>query len=233
MKSLFIISFILINTCIFGNNDSIIFYDGFNSDLSNWVIEKESDETNITLKDSILEISTPKGITLWFNKKLEGNIKISYYAYVVKDTGKYDRVSDLNCFWMASDPLYPDYFFTRSEWRKGIFSRYYSCKLYYVGYGGNNNTTTRFRKYNGDFDAFSKNKNRPDIIKEYTDSSHLIIPNKWHFIEIIVNNNQIQYYFNNKLLFDYYDENPYNSGYFGIRTTENHLKIKKFVISKL
>jgi len=164
---------------------------------------------------------------------LEGNLKISYEALVVKENGPYDRVSDLNCFWMANDPENPDNFFARSDWRKGIFGKYYSLSLYYVGYGGNNNTTTRFRKYDGDYLSFVNKTMRPDIIKEYDDSTHLIVPNRWNKMEIIVNNDTISYLFNNEILFNYKDLHPYRKGYFGIRTVTNHLKIKNFQVIKL
>jgi rhamnogalacturonan endolyase len=152
---------------------------------------------------------------------------------VVSEKGKYDRVSDLNSFWMANDPENPDNFFARSNWRKGVFGKYYSLTMYYVGYGGNSNSTTRFRKYNGDYQSFLSNTMRPDIIKEYTDSTHLIKPNRWCKIEISVSHNNVKYLLNNELLFDYNDPKPYQKGYFGIRTVTNHMKIKNFQVIEM
>ena len=74
---------------------------------------------------------------------------------------------------------------------------------------------------------------RPDIIKEYRDSAHLIVPNQWNSIEIVVDKSTIKYLFNHELLFDYNDTVPYKKGYFGIRTVTNHLKIKNFKVEKL
>ena len=34
-------------------------------------------------------------------------------------------------------------------WRNGEFKNYNTLDLYYVGYGGNDNGTTRFREYHG------------------------------------------------------------------------------------
>ncbi len=207
-----------------------LFCDNFDKGLTSWIVESESDSTMLNIDSNTLEIIAPKGLTLWFNQKLVGNIKISFDTYVVQNNGKYDRVSDLNCFWMATDPEYPDSIFARSNWRSGIFGRYYSLKTYYVGYGGNNNTTTRFRMYDGDYQAFVEKRQRPDIIKEYTDSSHLIVPNQWNHIEIVQQENIIKYLFNGEVLFSYSDPELYNMGYFAIRTVSNHLKVKNFKV---
>jgi rhamnogalacturonan endolyase len=213
-----------------GKTQSILYSDDFSKGLSDWVIEKNSDSTEVKIENNILDIVVPKGFTMWYKKPLEGNMTISFEAYVVKEGGKYDRVSDLNCFWMANDPENPVDFFARSLWRNGVFGKYYSLKMYYVGYGGNSNTTTRFRKYDGDYEAFLQNSNRPDIIKEYTDSAHLLTPNKWCKIEIIMDGNHIKYLFDGETLFDHIDNTPYKKGYFGIRTTTNHMKVRNFKV---
>lgn len=210
------------------NAQKNIFSDNFNNGTTNWKIESESDSVTISIENQELEIIAPKGFTLWLNKPLENDLEISFDALVVKGNGKYDRVSDLNCFWMASDPENPDNFFARSKWRNGTFGKYYSLKLYYVGYGGNSNTTTRFRKYDGNYESFKNKTMRPDIIKEYNDSAHLIHPNQWNHIEIIMNGNNIKYLFNQEILFDYNDSAPYMKGYFGFRTVTNHMKVRNF-----
>ncbi len=224
----------LVLSCIKGSiGQNIICSDNFANGISNWTLESESDSTILKAENQILEIIAPKGLTLWYNHPLEANLKITFEAIVIKDNGKYDRVSDLNCFWMANDPENPDNFFARAKWRQGTFGKYYSLSMYYVGYGGNSNSTTRFRKYDGDYQSFKNKTMRPDIIKEYTDSAHLIVPNQWNTIEIIVNKNNIKYLFNQEPLFDYNDLSPYRKGYFGIRTVTNHLKIRNFQVIKI
>ncbi len=81
------------------------------------------------------------------------------------ENGPNDRLSDMNFFWMASDPNNPN-LFTRT----GLFKEYDVLQLYYAGIGGNFNTTSRFRKYEG-----TEGK---DVVKEYTDKEHLLQPNK-------------------------------------------------------
>ena len=54
---------------------------------------------------------------------------------------------------------------------------------FYVGYGGNDNTTTRFRRYYGQFYDIDEARINP-LIKEYTDPVHLLKPNRWYHIRI-------------------------------------------------
>jgi rhamnogalacturonan endolyase len=211
----------------------VICTDGFESGLDNWIIEKVSEKTTLTLKDGKLEVVASNGITLWYHQRVKSPAKIVFDAMVVGNGGQYDRVSDLNCFWMANDPEHPDSFFTRSDWRNGVFGKYYSLTMYYAGFGGNNNSTTRFRRYDGNYQQFIEKKIRPEVIQEYTDSAHLITPNQWYHVEIVVTGNKVQYFMNNKLLFDYYDPHPYSNGYFGLRTVKNHIKYKNFKIIQL
>ncbi|MCX6237081.1 MAG: DUF6250 domain-containing protein [Bacteroidia bacterium] len=230
-KLLFIL--VLVTVCTkMANCQTLLYSDNFKNGLTNWITESESDSLKCSVENNILDIIAHKGFTLWYRNILEGDLKITFDALVVSENGKYDRVSDLNCFWMANDPENPDDFFARSKWRNGVFGKYYSLTMYYVGYGGNSNTTTRFRRYNGDYQSFLNKTMRPDIIKEYTDTAHLIKPNCWNRIEIIAVQNKVKYIFNNELLFDYNDLQPYKKGYFGIRTTTNHLKIRNFQVIK-
>lgn len=212
--------------------DDPVFKDQF-TDLENWKIEAQSPETKVIATNNEMEIITPRGVTIWYKEKLKGDIKISYQAKVINQDGPYDRVSDLNCFWMATDPKHPDDFFARSDWRGGSFGKYYSLKLYYVGLGGHDNTKTRFRKYDGDYQAYENEGKRPEVITEYTEPKYLIIPNQWHEIEIVVQNNQVKYSYNGEILINHEDDEPYRSGYFGFRTVNNHMKIRNFKISEL
>ena len=74
--------------------------------LDHWSIEAESPETSVaTLSDSIIDIVSPKGMTLWYNERMEGNTIIEYDARIVvedKNSEPWNRLSDLNCFWMAN-----------------------------------------------------------------------------------------------------------------------------------
>lgn len=179
-----------------------------------------------TAADTI-DIYAPKGFTLWRKEKMKGNVTIEYDACVVEETSS-DRLSDLNCFWMASDPQHPDDLWKCSEWRHGIFKRYYSLEMYYVGYGGNHNSTTRFRRYTGDERAITDNSYRPAIIKEYKDTDHLLKPNRWYHIRLTSNKGVVRYYVDGECLVEYTDPNPLTEGWFGFRTTQSHTRFANF-----
>lgn len=93
---------------------------------------------------------------------MSGNVTIEYDACVAVEGKPDDRLSDLNCFWMASDPKASD-IWKRMNWRNGVFVNCYSLQLYYLGYGGNYNSTTRFRRYDGNEAAVTDEKVRPAI----------------------------------------------------------------------
>ena len=192
-----------------------------------WQVESESPDYKVTFLGDTCEISAPLGLTLWRKEKMEGDIAIEYDACVMDEGRPGDRLSDLNCFWMASDPKEKD-IWTRMKWRTGNFSKTYSLQLYYVGYGGNHNSTTRFRRYDGDEAGIRDKNSRPAILKEYTDKPHLLTANKWYHIKLQNTGGRVRYYIDGELLVDYRDPNPLTEGWFGFRTTESRVRIANF-----
>lgn len=192
-----------------------------------WVIEAEGEAYDTRFMNDTLEIIAPKGLTLWRKEKMTGNVTISYYARVMDEGRPCDRLSDLNCFWMASDPKARSVF-DRMKDRQGIFTNCYGLQLYYVGYGGNSNTTTRFRRYNGNEQGKEHPDARPAILKEYTDQAHLLHPNRWYYIVLKRNGNRIRYFIDDECLVDYTDPTPLTEGWFGFRTTWSRTQITGF-----
>ena len=109
-----------------------------------WRIESEGPH-RLEFRGDTAEITAPKGLTLWRREKMSGRTVIEYDAQVVTER-EGDRLSDLNCFWMATDPSARD-IWQRAAKRGGVFANCYGLRLYYMGYGGNYNSTTRFRRY--------------------------------------------------------------------------------------
>lgn len=212
------------------NNTSALDKENFNN---YWQVESESPDYKLTFIGDTCEILSPKGMTLWRKDKLSGNVSIEYDACVVDEGAEGDRLSDLNCFWMATDAQYPDNLWQRSQWRSGIFKRCYSLKTYYLGYGGNHNTTTRFRKYDGNEKAITDNSQRPAILREYKDADHLLKANKWYHIKIENKDGRIAYSINGEKIVDYVDDNPLTEGWFGFRTTLSRTRIANFHIKYL
>jgi rhamnogalacturonan endolyase len=203
-------------------NPKLLFKDNFKS-LSTpkkWIPEMlQNNENRVYAKDDKLIIDTKNGVTVWFNQKLDGNFSIEFNRTVVVDTGKNDRLSDMNVFWMASDPRNPNLFT-----RDGVLEKYDSLQLYYIGVGGNTNKTTRFRKYNG-------NGNRI-LLHEYSDEDHLLQKNHLYHIKIVVKNGVTSYWTDDKCYFSYFDPQPLKAGYFGFRSTWSHQEITDFKIKK-
>ena len=196
-----------------------------------WEVESESPACQLSFHNDTVEIVAPKGLTLWRKEKMSGNVSIEYDACVMNEGKTGDRLSDLNCFWMASDPKFPGDILKRKKERNGIFNNYYALQMYYLGYGGNSNTTTRFRRYDGDERGITDTAARPAILREYTDSEHLLKPNHWYHIRLTREGNQVCYYIDGQRLVDFRDAEPLTSGWFGFRTTSSRIGFANFKYS--
>jgi hypothetical protein len=199
--------------------------EDFRHGLERWFVEAQEPAT-VTAKDGLLEIDTPEGLTAWFRPMLTGPVIIEYEAQMVSAGGPNDRVSDLNAFWMATDARSPGDIFATP--RNGAFASYDAMKTYYVGQGGNYNTTTRFRRYIG------QAGNRP-LLPEHDLSApkDLLTPNRWQTVRLVAFGDLIQYWRDDDKVFEYRDPEPYTEGWFGIRTTKNHMRVRNLRIHAL
>lgn len=75
--------------------------------LKHWTVEDHSAKMRIEVAGDTLDITAPKGFTMWYNHRLTGDYEISYRVKMLMQGGKNDRLSDLNCFWGANDPEHP------------------------------------------------------------------------------------------------------------------------------
>ena len=204
----------------------LIISEEFDTNMEEWTVEQRPGGS-VKVLNQQLDIDDASGCTVWFNQKLKAPLMIEYDAVVIDKGGKNDRVSDLNCFWMANDIDYPDNIFTNSTERGGKFQNYHNMKLYYVGLGGHNNTKTRFRKYAGGGD-------RPCLPEhDFSNTAYMITANQLNHIKLIVYKNHVQYYRNGQLIYDFTDNKPYTDGYFGIRTFNNHMRVDNFKVYQL
>lgn len=200
-----------------------------------WWMEAEAKDSKVSINNGIIDIIAPKGLTLWYNHLMKGNTVIEYEAQIKVDdnnTNPWNRLSDLNCFWFASDPTQKDGNVIKgATQRGGIFVNQYALQLYYMGYGGNHNTTTRFRRYDGDTRGVSDANARPSILREYTDANHLLKPNHWYKVRLEQIDGRVRYTIDGECLVDYTDLHPLTSGYFGFRTTLAHAQLRNFSYS--
>ncbi len=202
-----------------------LYSDDFETDSGQWVSELEKGGS-IAPGGGKLDIDVPAGASVWFKPMLRGAILIQYEATVIKAGGSNDRVSDLNCFWMARDFRNPDDLFAVA--RTGKFEDYNRLLTYYVGLGGNGNSTTRFRRYIGDPVL------RP-LLPQYDlrGSENMITPNVGQLIQLVACDQIVQYYRDGHRIFDFHDGLPYTSGWFAFRTTKNHMEIRHFRVFML
>lgn len=205
---------------------------------THWRIEAESADTRVLLRGDTLDITSPKGLSLWWDEPVQAPCRIEYRACVVMGGGPFDRLSDLNCFWMASEPAPATHQLgsplSTLARRGGRFAESYRLQCYYLGFGGNYNSTTRFRRYDGDTLAVGDPARRPPIITEYTDSAHLLRPNHWYAVRIEVTaDGRVRYYIDDECLVDYLDPAPLRRGWFAFRTTWSHTRLTAFrIVSK-
>lgn len=200
---------------------SLLWQDDFDNGLDHWVIELERPGL-VTTSKGALEIDVPAGATLWFKYELFAPVAITFEATAIAANGPNDRVSDINTFWMARnrDGSTP---FTQQ--RSGAFEEYNDLLTYYVGLGGNWNTTTRFRRYIDDPES------RP-LLPEHDLSSPdtLLTANQKQTIMLVADGRRIEYWRDGIRLLQYDDPDPYTRGWFAIRTTRSHLRIEQLRI---
>lgn len=195
--------------------DKLLFKDDFSAalDTSKWAVEKlPADSEKVYCSNGKLLLDTYGGATVWYKKELYGNFLISFKRKVIVQGGKNDRLSDVNQFWMATDTVKNQLFK-----RKGAFNEYDSLNMYYVGFGGNYNTTTRFRKYS----ILGEKR----ILGEFTNAQHLLQPNKEYIIKIIIKDGVTQFLVDDELYFSYKDDNPLTHGFFAFRSTRSYQEI--------
>ena len=194
--------------------------------LASWHVEMEKDGV-VEAVDGKLRIDVPLGATVWFKPELEAPLRISYTVTPVAAGGPNDEVSDVNCFWMATDPRADRGDFFDVEERTGKFDTYHELRCYYAGIGGSRNTTTRFRRYVGD------PRNRPLLPQHDLGQGHLLEPNVPVRIELIVVGDLVQMRRDGKVLFELRDPDPYHRGRFGLRTVKNHMVVEDFAVHRL
>ena len=203
----------------------LLWKDDFDAGSGQWFQELEKGG-KVEAREGKLEIDVPGGCTVWFRHVIEGPVLIQYDAVVINAGGANDRTSDLNCFWMARDSRASDDLLGFR--RNGQFSDYNALCTYYVGLGGNSNTTTRFRRYIGDAEQ------RP-LLPEHDlrDPKHLLVANARQNIRLVACGPLIQFYRDDERVFELDDPAPYQSGWFGFRTVGSHLEVSNFRVYRL
>ena len=205
---------------------ALLHQDDFQTDTGRWVIEQQSGG-RVTLGGGVLVIEDAAGCTVWWREKLAAPVVITYEATVVNQGGPHDRVSDLNCFWMATDPRRPGDLFAPGHGRTGKFETYDALRTYYVGLGGNENTTTRFRRYAGGGDKPllpQHDRHEPAVLLEGNRPYRITLA--------ALADGTVRCYRDTELIFEFKDPAPLTEGWFGFRTVHSRLRIRDFKVSR-
>ncbi len=201
--------------------DTLLFRETFR-DSDHWVQEGEAGTLVALDEGRALQIVNKLGVTVWFRERLTAPVTIRFTAKV----SSRGRVSDLNCFWMATDPAQPDgALFVPGRTRDGRFASYDALRTYYVGYGGNSNTTTRFRRYDG-------TGARP-LLPEHDRAQPEFLLKADHRYEITLvagADGRVQYLRDGEVVFDWTDPQPLPSGWFGFRSVDSWIEITAFSV---
>ena len=199
---------------------ALLHADDFHGGLGQWVVEQQPGGT-VTVRAGRMIIDDAGGCTVWLRTRLAAPVVISYAAKVSSAS----RVSDLNCFWMASDPARGADLLAPGHGRDGRFATYDSLRTYYVGYGGNANTTTRFRRYDGS----GARPLRPE--HERNTPGFLLQPDHTYRITLIATaDGRVQFLRDGEVVFDFLDPEPLTSGWFGLRTVHSRIEISDFAV---
>ncbi len=199
--------------------------DDFRNGLGAWAVEQMPGGT-VAVRDGALVIEDAAGCTVWFREQLTAPVEISYEVTAISAGGPHDRVSDVNCFWMANDPRAPaEPPFAAGHARTGKFSDYDSLLTYYVGYGGNTNSTTRFRRYDGTVA-------RP-LLPEHdlSGKKFMLEANRPYHIRLVVRDGLAEFWRDGEKIFSFHDPAPLTSGWFAFRTVTSHLVIRNFRVT--
>ncbi len=206
--------------------EQLLYRDDFRDGLRQWLVEAEK-PGRISATGGVLDVAVPAGVTLWFRPVLEGPVAIDFSVTPVSEGGEWDTVSDVNCFWMATDSRAPGGDVLARP-RSGAFADYDELRTYYAGIGGNRNTTTRFRRYVG------QRENRPLLPQhDLSGAANMLVPNRPIRIRLIANGRRIALIRDGAVLFALDDPQPYTRGHFGLRTTWSHLRVTDFRVWRL
>ncbi|GHC13809.1 DUF6250 domain-containing protein [Cerasicoccus arenae] len=190
------------------------FKEQFTQDLSHWTIEQQPNgKTGI--QEGQLVINDDAGATVWFHERLHSPLRIRFQVQVASS----GRISDINMFWMARDPSTPENLFHDSHTRNGRFNSYRGLETYYASIGGNDNQTTRFRRYDG----LGNRPLRPE--HDLRIETGWIQPDTPILIELTAVHGKVQVFRDGALIFEFDDSEFLASGWFGIRTVNSHLKV--------
>lgn len=188
-----------------------------------WAVEAEAGDAGKAVRavSRALVLDATRGLTVWLRRQLIGHYEISFTRTVLAEGKPHERLSDLNFFWEAqlAGGAAPQPFN-----RSGKLEDYDKVPMFYAGIGGNTNTTSRFRYYDGSGER--------KLLQEYLAPEYLLKANHPYRIRIVVDASGTRLYVDDREFFS--ASGPLaGGGYFGFRTTQSRQKIENFAVRRL
>lgn len=184
----------------------------------NWRVESEpSSPPSITRQeaDGSLYLQARKGMTIWLLRPLSGSYTLSFERTILTSSPSC-RLSDMNFFWAAHEQNNALPYI-----RDGALASYNNLILFYAGIGGNTNTTTRFRWYDG--------SGKRQLLQESTQEKDLLRADHTYHITLTVSKETSTFLIDGKTVFSQ-TATPTPAGYFGIRTVGSCQKLNNFTL---
>jgi hypothetical protein len=97
-----------------------------------------------------------------------------------------------------------------------------------VGYGANENATTRFRRYPRPRDDKAL---KPEF--DLSEGKYMNVANQTVKIELVADGEKIQFIRDGEVIFTYEDPEPLKEGWFGFRTTRSHIRFDNFKVTRI
>ena len=184
-----------------------------------WAVEAEAGkpEQAAFVSSGALILDAERGLTVWLRKQLIGHYEISFTRTVLAEGKPHERLSDLNFFWEAQLGADP---FSRS----GKLEDYDKVPMFYAGIGGNTNTTSRFRTYDGTGER--------KLLQEYLAPEYLLKANQPYRIRIVADAKGTRLYVDDREWFSAPGPQA-GGGYFGFRTTQSRQKVENFQVRRI
>ncbi|USX17678.1 DUF6250 domain-containing protein [Oxalobacteraceae bacterium OTU3REALA1] len=188
-----------------------------------WAVEAEAGDADKAAQavSRALVLDASRGLTVWLRRQLIGHYEISFTRTVLAEGKPHERLSDLNFFWEAqlAGGEAPEPFR-----RSGKLEEYDKVPMFYAGIGGNTNTTSRFRYYDGSGDR--------KLLQEYLAPEYLLKSNHPYRIRIVVDAKGTRLYVDDREFFS--APGPLaGGGYFGFRTTQSRQKVENFEVRRV
>ncbi|MET0266148.1 MAG: DUF6250 domain-containing protein [Duganella sp.] len=205
-------------------SSATVFRDDFERfDPRWWAVEAEAGNTAqaAQVAAGALVLDAERGLTVWLRKQLVGHYEISFTRTVLAEGKAHERLSDLNFFWEAQLNAAPG---ASPSSRSGKLEEYDRVPMFYAGVGGNTNTTTRFRYYDGSGER--------KLLQEYLAKDYLLKANHPYRIRIVVDAKGTRLYVDDREYFSAPGPQA-GGGYFGLRTTQSRQKVENFVVRRL